>query len=601
MTKTNDIVIQRRLDLLEQDGAATEHGTKILLKRILKIYLKPHLGKIIFAFLCMAVAALTTGAMPLLMENIINDVFIAKEQEMLKWVGIGVLVTFFLRGIASYGHTVTMNAIGQGVVAEIQSDLFKHLMSLDIKFFHATTAGKLISRLTNDVGIMRQAMAEGLTSVGKSILTLIVLVGIMFWQDWKLACGAFFVFPLAALMVSRIGKKLRKVSSDTQQEMGQLSSMLNQSFQGVRHVKAYGMEEFEHKRVKSLIDNVFHLIHKAFRFSAMTTPITETLSGLAIVTVIVYGGYQVIAETKTAGEFFSFMTAFLMAYEPMKKLAKLNGHIQSGLAAAERVFRLLDHEAEIKDNPDAKTLVTTDYTINFHKVNFSYDGDLPALKDFSITIPHGQTIALVGASGSGKSTALNLIPRFYDRQSGEITIGNTDIKTVTLNSLRDSIALVSQEVALFDDTVLANIAYGRIGASEEEIIKAAKDAAAHDFIVNLPDGYQTIIGENGVSLSGGQRQRLAIARAMLRNAPILLLDEATSALDTQSERAVQEALDHLSEGRTTLVIAHRLSTIIDADKIYVLDAGNVVEAGQHQELMDKNGAYANLWKMQLGH
>lgn len=584
------------------DKPTTRHtATWPLLKRLVLTYLKPYRWILAQALIWMAVAAGTTGAMAKLMEPIIDEVFQNRNQDMLFPVAAGVLIAFGLRGISTYFHSVQMNKIGQRIVADVQGDMYAHLLRSDLSFFHGTSAGQLISRMVNDVGLMRLAVAECLTGLGKSVLTLVILIAVMFHQDWVLATGAFIAFPLAAYFVARIGKRLRKVSANTQAELGHFSTILNQTLQGARHVKAYGMETYEQKRVGGIIENLYELVHKGFRVSAMSGPVTEVLSGLAIVTVIVYGGYQVINGERTAGALFSFITAFLLAYEPMKRMAKLNGQLQGGLAAADRVFALLDTAPAIVDRAGARTLDVARHDIRFEAVRFSYgDEEKQALHGITLDVPDGQTVALVGPSGAGKSTLLNLIPRFYDVAGGAVRIGGVDVRDVTLESLRSHIALVSQEVALFDDTIRANIAYGRIGATDEEVLAAAKAAAAHDFILRLPDGYDTLVGEFGVKLSGGQRQRISIARAMLRNAPILLLDEATSALDTESERAVQGALKALQEGRSTLVVAHRLSTIVDADRIYVIDEGRVAETGTHSELLRRNGIYARLWGLQSG-
>lgn len=583
------------------DKPAYRHtATMPLLKRLVSTYLKPHRWLLAQALFWMAVAAATTGAMAKLMEPIIDEVFTNRNQAMLFPVAAGVLIAFGLRGLSTYFHSVQMNQIGQSIVADIQRQMYSHLLHLDLAFFHGTSAGNLISRMVNDVGLMRLAVAECLTGMGKSVLTLIVLVAVMFQQDWVLATGAFVVFPVASYFVARLGKRFRKVSASTQAELGHFSTILNQTFQGARHVKAYGMETYEEGRVGGIIDNLYQLVHKGFRVSALSGPVTEILSGLAIVSVIVYGGIQVINGERTAGALFSFITAFLLAYEPMKRMAKLNSQLQGGLAAADRVFSLLDTEPSILDKPDAKDLDVSRYDIRFQDIRFSYGQDSKAIQGITLDVPDGHTVALVGPSGAGKSTLLNLIPRFYDVNGGAVLVGGSDVRDVTLASLRGHIALVSQEVALFDDTIRANIAYGRIGATEDEIVAAARGAAAHDFIMGLPDGYDTMVGEFGVKLSGGQRQRISIARAMLRNAPILLLDEATSALDTESERVVQGALKALQQGRTTLVVAHRLSTIVDADRIYVIDGGKVAEAGTHAELLRRGGIYAKLWGMQSG-
>ena len=583
------------------DKPTTRHtATMPLLKRLIATYLRPHRWLLAKAVFWMAIAAATTGAMAKLMEPIIDEIFQNRNQAMLFPVAAGVLIAFGMRGLSTYFHSVQMNQIGQSIVADIQRQMYAHLLRMDLAFFHGTSAGQLISRMVNDVGLMRLAVAECLTGMGKSVLTLVFLVAVMFQQDWVLATGAFIVFPVASYFVARLGKRFRKVSANTQAELGHFSTILNQTLQGARHVKAYGMETYEERRVGGIIENLYQLVHKGFRVSAMSGPVTELLSGLAIVIVIVYGGYQVINGERTAGALFSFITAFLLAYEPMKRMAKLNGQLQGGLAAADRVFALLDIKPSIVDNPGAGGLDVARYDIRFQDVGFGYGGDQQALHGITLEVPEGHTVALVGPSGAGKSTLLNLIPRFYEVTGGAVLIGGTDIRDVTLSSLRDNIALVSQEVALFDDSIRANIAYGRIGATEEEIVAAARGAAAHDFIIGLPDGYNTVVGEFGVKLSGGQRQRISIARAMLRNAPILLLDEATSALDTELERVVQGALKALQQGRTTLVVAHRLSTIVDADRIYVIDVGRVAESGTHSELLRRDGIYAKLWGMQSG-
>lgn len=569
-----------------------------LMGRIVRNYLSNYKGLLGFAFLFMAFDALMTGAMAKLIEPMIDGVFGDKDETMLYPVAAAVFFVFMIRGLSIYAHTILMNRIGQKIVAGIQSDLFGHILSLDLNFFHQNTSGQLLSRMVNDVVLMRQAVAEAFTSMGKSVLTLVMLTIVMFYQDWQLALASFFVFPVAAIFVHRIGRRLRKVSVSTQEEMGHFSSLLTQSFQGIRQVKAYGMEAYESHQAESFINNLYKLVHKAVKVSHLTTPITETLTGLAMVTVIVYGGYQVIEGHNTTGSFFSFITAFMLAYEPMKKLAKLNGNLQMGLGAADRVFELLDRPPAITDRSGAKRLVLEKPVIEFRDVSFTYPDGTMALQGINLIAREGETVALVGASGSGKTTTLNLIPRFYEATSGAVLIDGQDVNDVTMESLRAHMALVSQEVSIFNDTVFSNIAYGRMGASKDDVIDAAKKAAAHDFIMALPSGYETVLGEQGLKLSGGQRQRIAIARAMLRNAPILLLDEATSALDTESERMVQTALGVLQQGKTTIVIAHRLSTIVNADKICVFNEGKIAEMGTHKELLAQKGIYANLYGLQ---
>lgn len=570
-----------------------------MIKRIVKDAVAPYFGKIVLALVCMALMAAATGGYAYLMDPVINEVFVKKNPAMLVPVGVAVLAAFALKGFANYGQSVLMSYVGGRILADIQNKLYEHVIRLDIGFFHSTNTGKLITRFTSDITAMRAAVSVSLTGFGKDFLTAIVLIGVMFYQDWQLAIIAFTVFPAAILPIARLGRRMRKVSANTQQQIGEFATLLEQTFQGVRHVKAYGMEPYECSRMEKLVETVFDLSFKAQKVSARSSPIMETLGGAAITTIIIYGGSRVIDGASDPGSFFSFITALLLAYEPVKRLANININLQAGLAASQRVFTVLDIEPEIRDADDAKTLEVKGGAIRFKDVAFSYNDETTALHDISLDIEAGQTIALVGPSGAGKSTILNLIPRFYDINAGAITIDGQDIRDVTLESLRSATALVSQEITLFDDTVRSNIAYGRFGATDAEIEEAARHAAAHDFILQLENGYDTIVGEHGVKLSGGQRQRIAIARAMLKNAPILLLDEATSALDTESERHIQGALTELMKGRTTLVIAHRLSTIIDADKICVIQNGRVTEQGRHEELLALGGAYANLYNLQF--
>lgn len=570
-----------------------------MIRRIVQDAVAPYFGKIVLALICMALMAAATGGYAYLMDPVINEVFVKKNPAMLVPVGVAVLAAFALKGFANYGQSVLMSYVGGRILADIQNKLYEHVIRLDIGFFHNTNTGKLITRFTSDITAMRAAVSVSLTGFGKDFLTAIVLIGVMFYQDWQLAIIAFTVFPAAILPIARLGKRMRKVSANTQQQIGEFATLLEQTFQGVRHVKAYGMEPYECSRMEKLVETVFDLSFKAQKVSARSSPIMETLGGAAITTIIIYGGSRVIDGASDPGSFFSFITALLLAYEPVKRLANININLQAGLAASQRVFTVLDIEPEIRDADDAKTLQVKGGAIQFKDVSFSYNNETTALRNISLDIEAGQTIALVGPSGAGKSTILNLIPRFYDINAGAITIDGQDIRDVTLESLRSATALVSQEITLFDDTVRSNIAYGRFGASDAEIEDAARHAAAHDFILQLENGYDTIVGEHGVKLSGGQRQRIAIARAMLKNAPILLLDEATSALDTESERHIQGALTELMKGRTTLVIAHRLSTIVDADKICVIQNGHVTEQGRHEELLALGGAYANLYNLQF--
>ena len=570
-----------------------------LIRRLGRDFLRPQLGRILLALLAMGVVAAATAGNAWLMEPVLDKIFVAREASLLWTVAAAVLAMAAVKGIASYFQSVLMYKVGQRVVADIQSTLFRRLIAADLAFFHANPTASLVSRFTNDANLLRNASANVLVGIGKDAVTVVFLVGLMFYQDWMLALVSFIVFPVAIRPISSVGRRMRRVSANTQDELGSFMTLLDQTFQGARYVKAYGMEAYETERADQLIERLYKILNRAARVRSAVSPVMETLGGIAVAIVILYGGYQVIEGTRTAGTFFSFITALLLAYQPMKSLANLTANLQEGLAAAQRIFTVLDVEPEIRDAPDAAPLAINGGEIRFEAVRFAYVADGPVLHDIDLHVPAGKTVALVGASGSGKSTILNLIPRFYDVAAGRVLIDGADVRHASLASLRGAIGLVSQEVSLFDDTVRANIAYGRLGAGAADIEAAAKSAAADDFIRALPQGYDTMVGEHGIKLSGGQRQRLAIARAMLKNAPILLLDEATSALDTESERQVQAALKTLMRGRTTLVIAHRLSTVVDADLIYVIDAGRVAESGTHAELLARGGAYQRLYALQF--
>ena len=574
-------------------------STSSLMGRLGRAYIRPYIGQIALAIFFMVIVAAAQAMSAWLMKPIIDDVFIAKDRDMLKLVSLAVLATFAIKGFANYTQSILMNWVGMRIVADAQNILYSHLTKMDLGFFHNNPTGTLVSRFTADIAQIRNVVSNALTSLGKDLMSVIALVGVMFYQNMELAFISIFVFPIAILPMVKLGRRMRKVTANSQVETGLLMTLLAQTFQGMRVVKAYGMEKYEETRIQGLVERLFELSFKAARIRAMVSPIMETLGGVAIAIVIAYGGIQVIEGTSTTGELFSFITALLMAYDPMKKLGNLNVSIQEGLAGAQRLFIVLDTEPVLLDKPDAQELTNIKGGISLSNVTFSYGSDAPALSGVDLEVPAGKRIALVGPSGAGKSTILNLIPRFFDTDEGQVRIDGIDVRDVTMATLHQNIALVSQEITLFDDTIRANIAYGRSGANNEDIYDAARHAAAHDFILELPLGYDTQVGEQGVKLSGGQRQRLAIARAMLKNSPILLLDEATSALDTKSERQVQVALDKLMSGRTTLVIAHRLSTVVDADVIYVVEGGRITQSGSHDALIEQGGPYAKLYALQF--
>jgi len=575
------------------------HATWPLVRRLVAEFLKPHLGKLTLAFATMGIVAGATAANAWMMQPLMDKVFVEHNETLLLLIPGAVIALALIKGLGSYAQQVWMTTIGQRIVADIQLTLFARLMRADLAYFHANPAGTLISRFVNDAQLLRNCATNILAGIGKEAVTAVFLIALMFYQDWLLAAVASIAFPIAFRPMQRIGKRMRRVSANTQVELGQFMTLLNQTFQGSRYVKAYGMEGYEMSRAERIIESIYRLVEKAQRVRAVSSPLMETLGGVAVALVILYGGHQVLNGARTPGAFFSFIAALLLAYQPLKTIAGLNTSLQEGLAAAQRLFTVLDIEPEIFDRADAQPLRVEGGAVRFEDVRFAYEAGAQALRGVTLEAPAGKTVALVGASGAGKSTIMNLIPRFYDAGSGAVLIDGQNVRDVKLASLRAAIGLVSQEVTLFDDTVRANIAYGRFGAGEDEIVAAAKAAAADDFIRALPHGYDTLVGEHGVKLSGGQRQRLSIARAMLKNAPILLLDEATSALDTESERQVQTALRNLMHGRTTIVIAHRLSTVIEADIIYVIDAGRVVERGTHAELLQRDGTYARLHALQF--
>ena len=584
---------------MEEINKIQKSKTLPLVKRLFNDYVRSYKFYIAMAVICMVFAAATTAANAWIMQPVLDDVFLDKNKDMLMILPIAVLIIAIVRGFSEFGQSVLMLLVGQRTIGDIQKDMYASLMKADLSFFHNNPSGNLVARFISDVNRLRHSVTTTLTGIAKDTLTLIFLVALMFYRDWELASIAFLIFPLAIYPITRIGRMMRKISAATQNKIGEFSTLLNQTFQGSRQVKAYGMEGYEGERARDYIDEITRLIFKSSRRSTILRPIMEALGGIAVAGVVLYGGIKVIDGETTPGTFFSFLTAFFLAYRPLKSLAGLNAVLQDGLASAERLFRILDIEPKIQDRNNSKAIENVRGTIEFKNVEFAYENKDYILKKISLLIPRGKKIALVGPSGAGKSTILNLIPRFFEVEKGQVEIDGIDIREIKIGSLRSSMALVSQEINLFDDTIRSNIAYGKLDSSEEEIIAAAKKSASHDFITKLPNGYNTTVGEHGVKLSGGQRQRIAIARAMLKNAPILLLDEATSSLDAESERYVQEALLELMKNRTTLVIAHRLSTVINADTIYVIDSGKIAESGTHFELLKNKGVYSRLYTQQF--
>ena len=571
--------------------------TMNIYKRLVKLA-RPHVAKFILAMFCMLVVGGLTSALAFLVKPALDDIFMKKNMVMLKWIPVAVITIYLLKGLCNYVQIVLMSFIGQRVVADVRNQLYRAIQGQSMSFFTKHPTGILMSRITNDVNSMQGTVSEAVTSLLKDSFTLVCLIFVIFYRDWQLALVAMVIFPLTIYPIATFGRKMRSVATRTQVTMGTLTTLLQETISGARIVKAFGREDYEVSRFSRENENLLRLTLKAVSISAISSPFMEFLGGIGIAAIVFYGGYQVIQGVSTPGTFFSFLTALLMLYEPIKRLTNVNNTIQQGIAGAQRVFSIIDTVPEIQNKTGAVPLPAIWKAIEIRNVTFRYE-DVPVLNRINLTVRAGEAVAFVGMSGGGKTTLVNLIPRFYDVSEGQILIDGLDVRDVTIESLRAQIGMVTQQTILFNDTVRNNIVYGDSGKTEADVIRAAKAANAHNFIMNLPQGYDTVIGEQGTKLSGGERQRISIARALLKDAPILILDEATSSLDTEAEIEVQEALENLMRGRTTLVIAHRLSTIRNADRIVVLVNGEIAEEGTHETLLNKRGEYYRLYQMQF--
>jgi subfamily B ATP-binding cassette protein MsbA len=574
-------------------------STIYLTKRITREYIIPHWKTFLISVSLMILIAGTTAFHAWLIKPALDSVFVDKNTMALVYIPLVVLVVTVVKGFATYFQLLTMNILSMRITSDMRIRLYSHFIKSDISKLHNTSSGEMMASIYNEIGAIVGVINTVINGFVKQLFTLVALVAVMFNQSLELSLIAFIGFPLAAYPIYKLGKRLRNLSFKNQEIASKFSSQMSDTLQYSKLVKAYHCEDFEIGRMSLIVESIFKMGKKISRISLIASPFVESLAGVGVSLVIWYGGHQVITGQTTPGAFFSFFAAMMMAYKPLKSVSNMNSGVQMGLAAATRLYTLLDEKQTVIDRPNAISLGRVKGDIEFEKVKFSYVDDKLALNDVNFKIPAGKTVALVGHSGGGKSTIMSMILRFYDPESGAIKLDGHDIRDLTIKSVRSSMSVVNQEVMLFDDTILENIRYGKEGATEEEIIRAAKMAEADEFIQELPEKYHAKVGQNGIRLSGGQRQRIAIARAILYNAPILLLDEATSALDPISEKLIKDALAKLMKGRTTLVIAHRLSTVIHASKIIVISHGKVVEEGTHQELLDKGGAYSNLYLKQF--
>lgn len=571
---------------------------RTLVNRLLA-QVRPYWGRLAVAMVLMVLVSASTSGMAFMVKPVMDDIFVAKDRTMLYLVPLVVIVLYVVKGGCSYGQSYLMQYVGQRIITQYRIDLYAHLQKLSLSYYDRVPTGELMSRITNDVNQIQGAVSSVVTGLLRELFTVIGLIVVLFWRDWFLAIFAVGVFPICAIPLVKFGRRLRKISHRSQETMADVSVLLHETISGARIVKGFCREQYEIERFSREAFRLFVLRMKDVSTRAMSSPLMEFLGGIAIAGILFYGGWQVIEGRSTPGTFFSFLTALIMLYEPVKHLSGLNNEIQNGLASASRVYAVLDTKPEILDPPQAVTLPRLSREIEFRGVGFSYRPGEPVLEDIDLRVPAGQVLALVGSSGGGKTTLVNLLPRFYEVSRGAILIDGVDIRQASLASLRGQIAIVTQQVVLFNDTARNNIAYGRPEATQAEIEAAAQAAYALDFIQRLPQGFDTNIGEAGVLLSGGERQRLSIARALLADRPILILDEATSSLDTESEMYVQKALENLMQGRTTFVIAHRLSTIQRADRIIVMSGGRIVEEGGHQDLLARGGLYHRLHQMQF--
>ncbi len=581
-------------------GLRLDEPSRALLSRFMADWVWPRWRDLVFTILLTGCLAAATGGYPTVIKLSFDTLMKGGEgggDNSLLWFVLAAIIGITLvRSVFLYLQSVATNRFVLRLSTDIQQLAFSHLISADFARLSRDTPGRLVSKLTNDISFIQTAVTAGMNSAIRDTLSVIALVISMLYLDWLMTLVVLAVYPLAAVPIALIARRLRRVAKQTQNELGDMTSLLSENLSGARLIKSFRLEDYASRKLGASFEQVFRLRLKAIKTRARLDPLLEALGGAAVAGVVAFAYLRIAGGISTVGDFMGFITALLMAAQPIRALGNLSGKVQEGLAAIESVYELLDEKPSIVDRPGAKPLHLAKGALSFRNVGFAYEpeGQTRAVQEFNLEVAGGQTVALVGRSGAGKSTIINLVPRLFDVTEGAILIDGQDVRDVTLASLRDKVAIVSQDITLFDDTIAANIALGKLDASPDEIRAAAQAAAAHDFIMAQPQGYDTVIGDRGGRLSGGQRQRIALARAILKDAPILLLDEATSALDTESERLVQEALARFTSNRTTLVIAHRLSTVQRADLICVMEDGFIVERGAHADLLARHGAYARL-------
>jgi ATP-binding cassette subfamily B protein len=568
------------------------------LVRLFRANFRPYARRYAFAVVMMMIAALATAASAYIIKEIINKVFIDKSEGLVFTIAGIIVVIYLVKGFATYFSSVTLTKIGNSMVARLQRQLYDAVLKQDISFFQTHALGDIVVRISQNAAAARSAIDLIVMSLGRDLFTLVSLVAVMVVQNPLMSLLSLVIAPVAVYGITHLLGKVRTAARKEVVTLAQIITIVQESVQGIRVVKSFGLEDRLRRSFEAATINVEQLSNRIATLSARSSPLMETLGGFAIAFVVMFGGYQIVHYNADPGAFFSFITALLLAYEPAKRLARFNLDLEKSLVGVRMMYEVLDLVPALQSAPDAVEASFDSATVTLDRVDFAY-GETPVLRGLSLTAPENSVVALVGPSGAGKSTVFSLVERFYDPTGGAVLINGTDIRRFTVDSLRRHVALVTQDTFLFDGTVAANIADGRPGASRAEIEAAARDANAYDFIMAMPEGFESRVGEGGGNLSGGQRQRIAIARAILRQAPILLLDEATSALDAQAERDIQEALARLMKGRTTFVIAHRLATVRDADIIYVMDKGEVVQKGTHEQLMAEGGLYAHLRALQF--